>query len=286
LANKKISELNSITNAGLATNDIIPVVDVSGVETKKIPISELDLRYTNEGYVDAGDSATLSSAQSYSDSGISTHSADTTSVHGIADTSALATKTGSEELTNKKLTGGTASSSRVWTPPSDTKANLDSLTRVAGAIYYATDDDLFYKDNGSVLVSLQNKLSLFAKYYCSTNQASSSSQPIDFDTAIYSHASVTTGSSWKFTVPTGYSGYYLIKTNLATQTSQYNTELYYNGSSIGWGMQTINNSEYQSGSNLIFLNDSDYIDIRIVGGSDNILGGSGSYSNIDIIYLG
>jgi len=45
MADKKISELNSITSAGLASDDVVPVVDTSTPETKKISISELDDRY-------------------------------------------------------------------------------------------------------------------------------------------------------------------------------------------------------------------------------------------------
>lgn len=45
-ANTKISELNAINNATLASGDKIPVVDVSGTpETKSILISELDARW-------------------------------------------------------------------------------------------------------------------------------------------------------------------------------------------------------------------------------------------------
>lgn len=41
--------------------------------------------------------------KTYADSAVSTHNSDTTSVHGIADTSALATKSGTEVLTNKTI---------------------------------------------------------------------------------------------------------------------------------------------------------------------------------------
>lgn len=45
MAGKKISELNSITNADLGSTDLVPVVDVTANETKKISVAELDLRY-------------------------------------------------------------------------------------------------------------------------------------------------------------------------------------------------------------------------------------------------
>jgi hypothetical protein len=45
MANIKITGLNELLNSGLATNDVLPVVDVSVPETKKIAVSELDKRY-------------------------------------------------------------------------------------------------------------------------------------------------------------------------------------------------------------------------------------------------
>ena len=57
-------------------------------------------------------------------------------------------------LTNKDIDGGTASNSRRITVPSDTKANLDALTRKEGTIVYATDTDLLYTDNGTTLTAV------------------------------------------------------------------------------------------------------------------------------------
>ncbi len=84
-------------------------------------------------------------------SAISAHESDTTSVHGISDTSALVTLTGTQVITNKDYDGGTASNARRITVPKDTKANLDALTRKAGTIVYATDTAKVYYDNGSTL---------------------------------------------------------------------------------------------------------------------------------------
>jgi hypothetical protein len=52
------------------------------------------------GIADTADLAT----KTYADTSVSTHSSDTTSVHGIADTSILVTTTGTQTLTNKTLT--------------------------------------------------------------------------------------------------------------------------------------------------------------------------------------
>lgn len=48
-------------------------------------------------------STAQTNAQNYADTAISTHNSDTTSVHGITDTNALATKTGTETITNKTI---------------------------------------------------------------------------------------------------------------------------------------------------------------------------------------
>lgn len=42
----KITQFPSLTNAGLATDDVFPIVDVNVDITKKIAVSELDLRYS------------------------------------------------------------------------------------------------------------------------------------------------------------------------------------------------------------------------------------------------
>lgn len=84
MADTKISELTSITGANLASGDLFVVVDVSDTTMaasgtdKKITKAELDTVYAT--------SAAITSA-------VSAHESDTTSVHGIADTSALVTTT-------------------------------------------------------------------------------------------------------------------------------------------------------------------------------------------------
>lgn len=41
----KISQLSSLTNAQLAVDDVLPIVDTDNSQTKKIAVSELDTRY-------------------------------------------------------------------------------------------------------------------------------------------------------------------------------------------------------------------------------------------------
>jgi hypothetical protein len=73
-------------------------------------------------------------------SAVGNHEADTTSVHGIADTSALATKTGSETLTNKTLTAPVIDAVIL-----DGQASTPSNPSAGFYKIYAKDDDKVYK---------------------------------------------------------------------------------------------------------------------------------------------
>jgi len=98
-------------------------------------------------------SVSLSSAlASYATStDLSNHEADTTSIHGIANTSLLITTTGSQVLTNKDYDGGTASNTSRFTIPKASKTTLDALTRKEATLVYASDTDKMYYDDGSIL---------------------------------------------------------------------------------------------------------------------------------------
>lgn len=87
-------------------------------------------------------------------SALSTHEADTTSIHGITDTSLLLTTTNAKVVTAKDIDGGTASNTSRITIPKDTKANLDALTRKEATVVFGSDTDKLYVDNGSSLVSV------------------------------------------------------------------------------------------------------------------------------------
>lgn len=86
MADTKITDLTALTGADSASTDIAVVVDVSDTSAaasgtnKKMTLAELAA-----GLVTHGSLAT--------DSELSSHESDTTSVHGISDTSALATTT-------------------------------------------------------------------------------------------------------------------------------------------------------------------------------------------------
>lgn len=84
-------------------------------------------------------------------SALSSHESDTTSIHGITDTSLLLTTTGAQVVTAKDIDGGTASNTSRITIPKASKATLDALTRKEATVVYASDTDKLYYDDGSIL---------------------------------------------------------------------------------------------------------------------------------------
>lgn len=100
-------------------------------------------------------------------SALSTHESDTTSIHGIADTSILVTTTGTQVLTAKDIDGGTASNTSRLTVPKASKATIDALTRKQATLVYASDQDKLYYDNGSLLKAVGSGSGGGAKNYLS-----------------------------------------------------------------------------------------------------------------------
>lgn len=116
-----------------------------------------------------------------------------------------------------------------------------------------------------------------ASYYCSTNQAATSSAPINFDTKEYdSHGAVTTGSGWKFTAPMP-GGYNLCGALAHTTATAHGTLIYKNGSAYKGFMDfTTTTGFVQSFSVDVQMNQGDYIEIRP---SANITFSGGSLSS-------
>lgn len=99
-----------------------------------------------------------------------------------------------------------------------------------------------------------------ASYWCSANTTASTTTPINFDSREYdTHIAVTTGASWKFTVPI--SGTYSVSVYLYGGGSVTEYPLYKNGvaykSMIYQAAGVIT-----SGTVMLKLNAGDYIDIR------------------------
>ena len=110
----------------------------------------------------------------------------------------VATLAGTEALTNKDINGGTASNSNRITVPSNTKTNLDGLTRKEATIVYGTDTDKLYVDNGSTLVPVGSgggsgiNLATLDSSYGTTKTDNFDAETSVGDWAAYADAAATT----------------------------------------------------------------------------------------------
>lgn len=147
---KKISELDELAETP-AADDFVAIVDTDASATKKIKPVNLHGGYVTDGELTTHETDTSTHGVSEvdgvteRDSAISTHSADTTAVHGIADTSALALTTDLETHEADTSTHGvteidgvTERDSAISTHNSDT-TSVHGITDTAAL---ATDAEL------------------------------------------------------------------------------------------------------------------------------------------------
>lgn len=103
---------------------------------------------TNASAIAALDSTYATDAQ------LTAHEADTTSIHGIANTADLVTLTGTQTLTNKTISGPSIQSPTRADVKKDTLANLTTYAATAtnGQIVFATDEKIMYQVVDNALV--------------------------------------------------------------------------------------------------------------------------------------
>ena len=116
---------------------------------------------------------TTSGATNKATAAVDGHKDLTTGVHGVSTGDIVGTDK-VQTLTNKYLNGGTASSSNKWKLPSDTFANISALTRAEGLVYYATDLDTVFIDDGTTLVPVGSGSGSGEKNYIENPSAASS----------------------------------------------------------------------------------------------------------------
>ncbi len=93
------------------------------------------------------------------------------------------------------------------------------------------------------------------------NTSTSSALPLNYTGIDYdSHSAVTTGVNWKFTVPLGKAGVYLVNSYAHVSTNS-GMAIYKNGVLYKY-MHRPNSASRSSGSGVIVLDEGDYIDIR------------------------
>jgi hypothetical protein len=136
------------------------VKDASDVETvSHLPTSTQKLAFTTASASDAAvtipNSGTLpntTEASALAAGLISTHN-NKTGVHDVGSGDIVGTDK-VQELTNKKITGGTADATHKWTPPKETTTNLDDLTsRTEGEIAFDSTTKQLKTYNGTSWVA-------------------------------------------------------------------------------------------------------------------------------------
>jgi len=112
VSDTEIGYLNGVTSAiqTQLNNSVLTSaigVSVASLDNNtKLPSAQLTANVAFLSDVSSQASSTLSTAQSYADSAVSTHNSDSTSVHGITDTSTLLTDANTKTVTNKSISLG------------------------------------------------------------------------------------------------------------------------------------------------------------------------------------
>jgi hypothetical protein len=131
---------------------------------------------------------------------------------------------------------------------------------------------------------------VIANYYASTNHATSANTQINFDSmTIDTNSAVTTGSSWKFTVPSLSQGYCRVSvwTN-NTNSGNAAIYLYKNGSAyVAMGYASATSFESSSGTYTVKVSTSDTLDFRspsstFTVGGNTVPGNGAGQSWVDI----
>lgn len=130
-----------LTNAQTLTNKTLTSPTIN---TPTITVQDASL-----SIVDDGDATKILKFQV---SGITTGTTRTATMPD-ANLTIVGTDT-AQVLTNKDYDGGTAANTRRITFPKDTLANITALTRKEGTVWYASDTDKLYKDDGTSLTEI------------------------------------------------------------------------------------------------------------------------------------
>lgn len=156
---KTIQVITLAFKGGIDANDLDPAIGINttgNVSATKVGAKENDIELNDAATGTGADYKATIRRPSTGMTGntVITVPSVTTTLVGRDSTDTLTNKT----ISDSTFSGGTADASaglnRRLILPSNTLANLQSLTRVAGTLYYATDTSKVYYDNGTALLAV------------------------------------------------------------------------------------------------------------------------------------
>lgn len=185
-------------------------------------------------------------------------------------------------LTSKIFFGGSnGASSGLYT-----KTNASSLAASGDVTNVEFEIPLAGKQSNVIMSNDTDTRIVLAKYYASTNQTAAANTQFNFDTKIDdTHASVTTGVSWKFTAPV--SGFYQVEVAFRQgSATNFGVRIFKNGSTYQTlTFADVNGGDF-GGSVTISLVAGDFIDLRSDTTTGTITGGTSPFfSTVSIFRL-
>ena len=128
------------------------------INTATLDVEDVNITINKNGVqATADDAAGLTVEMSDATDAVLIYDKDATSKWKAGETGSeveIVTINQAQVITAKDIDGGTASNTSRVTIPSDTKTNLDGLTRKKSTILYASDEDTLYTDDGTTLTAL------------------------------------------------------------------------------------------------------------------------------------
>ena len=153
--------LSALDDFALVTTNIHGISDFEDlVQTEGLTLAITDALTAAASDAETKANAAQSAAEGTAAGYVSTHNSDTTNVHGITDTSALATKTGVETLTNKTISAADNTVTVNLSDVTDVTASVSEVNVLDGITASTTELNYVAGATSSVQAQLDDKAPL------------------------------------------------------------------------------------------------------------------------------
>lgn len=140
----------------IITGDLTVSGTTTTIDTSTLNVTDANITVNDGGnQATADDTAGLTVEMSDATDASLIYDKDATSRWRAGDVGSeveIATISGQQTITNKLIDGGTASATNKIVVPKDTTANIEALARTEGAVYYSTDEDTYFGDDGTDVI--------------------------------------------------------------------------------------------------------------------------------------